>query len=268
MESAETWHGRGPGRDEMRGRIYSKSRLYGDGNEATKTALAAVYQCHCTFIFLIYFAWEPSECFSRGTFWNEHREQGLWVGHAPLRIRKEAALVGSGFSFLWVWKENFFPWWPDSWVFIALCFWYLCADADMWACVFVCAHVDRGPGSMLVVAYQEVSFWFPSFFFFPPSILEFNPLIQVNQMHQEKTKHCFFSKNNTCWLFCILLRQVFSLVSRLHWLLDWLVKEPEGSFCFHLLNSGVTEEFYHIILFYFYMGAGGWTQVLLPQQAL
>lgn len=94
----------------------------------------------------------------------------LWVGHVPLRIRKEAAMVGSGFSFLWVWKENFFPWWPISWVFIALCFWYLCVHAHMWACVFVCVHlcphVYRGQGSTLVVVYLEVSSWFLSFFFY------------------------------------------------------------------------------------------------------
>lgn len=168
-------------------------------------------------LFLSYFGWEPSECFSRGTFWNEHREQGLWVGHAPLRIRKEAAMVGSGFSFLWVRKENFFPWWPDSWVFIALCFWYLCAHADMWACVFVCvhlcAHVDRGLGCMLVFAYQEVSFWF---LFFPPKAC-WNLIFLYRLIKYIKKRLSIFFKPRTMHVGC----SVFFWDRLSHWFLGF-----------------------------------------------
>lgn len=108
---------------------------------------------------------------------------------------------------------------------------FVCACTHVGVCICVCAPVSAcvqrsgiHVGHCLSGSVLLVSFFF---FLFFPCMLEFNPLRQVNQMH-EALLFFFLTKNNTCWSV-LLLRQSRSLVSRFHCLLDWLVSEPQGS---------------------------------------
>lgn len=67
MGSAEIWHGKGPGRDGMRGRSTVRADVIETRTKPQKQHWLLFINATAP-LFLIYFGWEPSKCFSRGTF--------------------------------------------------------------------------------------------------------------------------------------------------------------------------------------------------------